>query len=70
MPSDAALLADYTDTSNPDAFSELVSRHAGLVYATCLRVLRDPVRSEDAAQDCFLQLAEAAGCTSRKFRPH
>ena len=61
MPSDAALLADYAETRNPDAFSELVTRHAGLVYATCLRVLRDPVESEDATQDCFLQLAQAAG---------
>jgi len=61
MPSDATLLADYAETRNPEAFSELVTRHAGLVYATCLRVLRDPVESEDATQDCFLQLAQTAG---------
>ncbi len=40
-----------------DSFAELVSRHAGMVYATCVRVLGDATEAEDTAQECFIALA-------------
>ncbi len=39
-----------------DAFSEIVSRYGGMVYHTCLRILGDPERAEDATQASFLVL--------------
>jgi RNA polymerase sigma factor (sigma-70 family) len=40
-----------------DAFSEIVRRHSSMVYATCLRILRNPADAEEAAQECFIKLA-------------
>jgi RNA polymerase sigma-70 factor, ECF subfamily len=39
-----------------DAFGLLYRTHAGLVYRLCLRLLRDPVEAEDAAQDVFIRV--------------
>jgi RNA polymerase sigma-70 factor (ECF subfamily) len=36
------------------AFTALVARHQGRVYAVCLRVLGDPDAAADVAQDTFL----------------
>ena len=41
-----------------DAFTNLVIRHAGMVFATCRRVLGNPTEAEDVAQECFLELAQ------------
>ena len=61
MPNDEALLRRYAATRDADAFAQLVERHSGLVYATCLRVTSDAHDAEDAAQQCFLALAREAG---------
>jgi RNA polymerase sigma-70 factor, ECF subfamily len=37
------------------AFNELVERHERSVYNVCLRLLRDPIQAEDAAQDAFIR---------------
>jgi RNA polymerase sigma factor (sigma-70 family) len=58
---DASLLARYARERDAEAFAEITRRHAGLVYGTCLRVLGDQVRAEDAAQEAFLALARHAG---------
>lgn len=55
-----ALLDRYTETGDPDAFRGLVEGHRNMVYAVCRRVLGDAAEAEDAAQECFLQLAIAA----------
>ncbi len=58
---DRELLDAYAAGGSQTAFAELVARHAGQVYATCLRVLEDPHAAEDAAQATFLVLARKAG---------
>ncbi len=53
---DIDLLRRYIDADDADAFAGLVQRYSALVYHTCLRVLADPGRAEDAAQDTFYRL--------------
>lgn len=57
--SDMALLARWTRDGDAEAFRQIASRHAGMVYGTCRRILRDAVEAEDAAQECFEALARA-----------
>ena len=45
-------LAQQGDLS---AFNDIVERHQRAVYATCLRMLRDPQLAEDATQDAFVR---------------
>ncbi|MEM9882701.1 MAG: sigma-70 family RNA polymerase sigma factor [Planctomycetota bacterium] len=53
---DRDLLRRYVDGDDGDAFAGLVRRHAPLVFHTCLRVLGDRDRAEDAAQETFHRL--------------
>jgi RNA polymerase sigma factor (sigma-70 family) len=46
---------------DPDAFAEITARYAGMVYATCRRILGDATEAEDVAQECFLELAHGTG---------
>ena len=59
-PADAELLRRFVATGDEIVFSVIVGRHAGHVYAACLRVLCDTDRAEDAAQETFLRLARRA----------
>ena len=61
MADDAILLRRYARRRDTEAFAEMVRRHAGMVYGTCLRVLRNTQDAEDVAQECFLELARHAG---------
>jgi len=60
MPDDAAALQRYAETRDAEAFAELVNRYAGLVYGICLRVTEDAHDADDAAQECFMELARCA----------
>ncbi|MBL7646133.1 MAG: sigma-70 family RNA polymerase sigma factor [Candidatus Hydrogenedentes bacterium] len=53
---DAVLLDKWRAQSDADAFAELISRHASMVYGACLRVVRNPGIAEEVAQECFLEL--------------
>ena len=59
-PIDAILLSRWLERRDAEAFKQLTSRYAGMVYATCLRVLGNPSDSEDVTQECFEELAGAA----------
>jgi RNA polymerase sigma factor (sigma-70 family) len=54
------LLRRFAASGDAEAFAEIVRRHAGLVYAACLRVLADKDRAADAVQETFLQLLHNA----------
>ena len=54
------LLRRFASTGDPEAFSEIVQRHAGLVYGACHRILADKDRAADAVQETFLQLLRNA----------
>jgi DNA-directed RNA polymerase specialized sigma24 family protein len=55
--SDRTLIEKWTTRRDADAFAEIVSRYSGMVYATCLRILRNGSEAEEVAQECFLKLA-------------
>src|SRR5262245_45088136 len=57
---DRDLLTEYARTGSGEAFEELVLRHGGLVFGTCLRILGRREDAEDAAQAVFLVLARKA----------
>ncbi|MFA6241410.1 MAG: sigma-70 family RNA polymerase sigma factor [Candidatus Hydrogenedentales bacterium] len=57
---DLALLSRWTRDRDPEAFAEVARRHAGMVYGACRRILGNAADAEDAAQECFLVLAQAA----------
>lgn len=54
------LLQRFAATGDAEAFSQIVQRHAGLVYGTCWRILADKESAADAAQETFFQLLQNA----------
>ena len=54
---DLILLRRWNERGEAEAFNELVRRHADMVFATCLRTLRNRADAEDVAQECFEKLA-------------
>jgi len=63
---DAELIDRYTASQDEAAFAEIVSRHSGMVYRVCCRILGDPHESEDASQAVFIVLMRKAGSLRRK----
>lgn len=51
------LLREFERTGDAAPFEAFMRRHAAMVYATCLKVTRDPHDAEDATQATFLTLA-------------
>ena len=60
MKNDFELLRAYVDTASEAAFTELVERHKGLVYASALRQTGDPGLAEEITQAVFIVLARKA----------
>ena len=55
-----ALLRRFVEKGDAEAFSELVRRHAGMVYGACVRILDDQTHAADAVQETFMQLLRDA----------
>ncbi len=55
---DQDLLGRWFERREAEAFNEIVSRYAGLVYGVGMRVLRNANDAEDITQECFLKLAK------------
>ncbi|OHB59600.1 MAG: hypothetical protein A2167_05060 [Planctomycetes bacterium RBG_13_46_10] len=60
LESENILLQRFVAAGDAEAFSEIVKRHAGLVYGVCLRVLEDNDKAADVVQETFLQLLRNA----------
>ena len=56
---DAVLLNRWQRDRDAQAFAELVARYSGMVHGVCKRITLDESRSEDLAQDCFMELARS-----------
>ncbi len=50
-------LRQFGESGDGEAFASVVNRHAGLVYHTALRQLRNPSNAEDVSQRVFITLA-------------
>src|SRR6185503_569825 len=57
---DRELLREYVEGQSQEAFAQLVQRYVNLVYATALRLVREPHTAEDVAQTVFIHLAQKA----------
>ena len=53
-------LGRFRPRSESEVFAEIVQQHAGMVYGTCLRILRDEDKAADAVQETFFQLVKNA----------
>ena len=61
LEKEISLLHRFARKGDAEAFSEIVRRHAGLVYGASLRVLEDKTRAADVVQETFFQLYKDAG---------
>jgi RNA polymerase sigma factor (sigma-70 family) len=67
MRDDSELLRHYADSRSEEAFSELVRRHIGFVYAVALRgVGGDSHLAKDVTQEVFTDLARKAAPLARR----
>ncbi|MBN1671631.1 MAG: sigma-70 family RNA polymerase sigma factor [Kiritimatiellae bacterium] len=57
---DAQWIGQFLKEGSEPAFRALVDRHSGMVYAVCLRGLRDSHLAQDATQAVFIMLARKA----------
>lgn len=65
-PDDAELLRRYCQSADQAAFTELVGRHVGMVYAAALRQTRgNPHRAQEVAHMVFIALARKAATLAR-----
>ena len=55
------LLRRFAESADAEAFSEITRRYAGMVYASCRRVLNNESKAADATQETFFQLVKNAG---------
>ena len=62
---DTALIEKWKTTHDPDAFTELVTRHSAMVYRAACRILRDTGHAEEVTQECFILLAQKPAMVRR-----
>jgi RNA polymerase sigma factor (sigma-70 family) len=62
---DAELLREYATNGSEEAFTELVSRHVGMVYSVAIRQTGNPHQAEEITQAVFIILARKAASLNR-----
>jgi len=65
--SDAQLLREYAEHGVEEAFTELVRRHANLVYSAAVRQMDSPDMAAEIAQGVFIGLARGARSLSPRL---
>src|SRR3954469_25254903 len=66
MTEDTELLRRYAEENSEAAFTELVERRLGLVYAVALRQTRDAHLAQEIAQTVFTRLERKASSLARQ----
>jgi len=66
---DGILLDRWESTGDNQAFMELVARYQGMVFGTCLRIVRDAAMAEDLVQECFLKLTRSRPRNTQTIGP-
>ena len=66
---DGILLDRWESTGDNQAFMELVARYQGMVFGTCLRVVKDAALAEDLVQECFLKLTRTRPRNTQSIGP-
>jgi RNA polymerase sigma factor (sigma-70 family) len=66
---DGILLDRWASTGDNQAFMELVARYQGMVYGTCVRIVKDQAKAEDLVQECFLKLTKNRPKSSHTLGP-
>ena len=67
MPiSDISLLERWVLYRDSEAFSELVTRHASMVFATCKRIVSGAASAEDLSQECFVRFSSLSSSNMPK----
>ena len=64
---DISLLRRYAERGDQAAFSEIIRRYAGVVFAACHRVLGDASRAEDVSQETFFRLMRRPEAVSQSL---
>ena len=67
LDSEKLLLRRFVDQGDPEAFSEIVTKYAGLVHFACHGVLDDADKAADVAQETFLKLLRNVGSISESL---
>lgn len=65
-PEDGELLRQYVEENSEPAFTALVQRYFGVVYAAALRQVRDPHEARGVAQVVFTSLARHAAALRQR----
>lgn len=65
--SDELLLERFARLGDEKAFALIVQRYTDAVYGTCLRVLHDPARADDATQETFFRLMRSPGAVEQSL---
>ena len=63
---DMELVREYATQGSEAALETIVQRHAGLVYSSALRHVRNPHLAEEITQAAFILLARKAGTLRRE----
>ncbi len=57
---EVVLFQRWTRSRDAEAFAQLATNYAGLIYGTCRRVLGNASEAEEVAQECLLTLAQTS----------
>src|SRR6266513_1009769 len=55
---DLMLLERFREDGDQEAFAQIVQKYAAPVFSTCMRVLGDRARADDASQETFFRLSQ------------
>jgi RNA polymerase sigma-70 factor (ECF subfamily) len=67
VETDLSLLRRFALEGSNDAFSEIVRRYSGVVFAASFRILGDEARAKDVSQETFFRLVQRPQSVTRSL---